>query len=160
MTSYTAPPDKENLVLERGDVLHVHNGGTATGTTIDFGGRAVVDGGTTVDTLIKGLGIEDVGSGGVADDTTIKRGGVENVAIGGTANHTILDGGTLDVDGGTSNGAIVNDGSEWDNGTSNGTIVDRFGVEYVRSRGVANNTTINGGVEEVSKGGVANNVIF
>ncbi len=177
MTSYTAPPDKENLVLERGDVLHVHNGGTATGTTIDLLGRAVVvDGGTTVDTLIKGLGVEDVGSGGVADDTTIKRGGVENVAFGGTADHTIIDGGVENVafggtadhtiiDGGTlnvrgvGNDTIINDGAEWVHGASNGTIVNRFGVQYVHG-GVANNTTINGGVEEVGPGGVADNVIF
>ena len=157
MTSYTAPPDKTNLVLERGDVLRVHNGGTATGTTIDVGGRAFVDGRTTVDTLIKALGVEDVGRGGVADDTTIKRGGVENIAFGGVANHTIVDGGTFNVSG-TSNGAIISDGSEWVHGTSNDTIVNRFGVEYVQ-RGVANNTTINGGLEEVY-GGVAHNVIF
>lgn len=160
MTIYTAPPDETNLVLDRGDVLNVDKGGTATGTTIQFGGVAHVNGGTIIDTLIKTLGAEDVGRGGVADDTTIKRAGVENVAVGGTANHTVLDGGTLNLNGGTSNGAIINDGSEWDHGTSNDTIVNRFGVEHVLSHGVANNTTINGGVEDVSRGGVANNVIF
>jgi autotransporter passenger strand-loop-strand repeat protein len=160
MTTYTVPPDKADLVLDRGDVLNVDLGGTATGTTIGVGGVAFVNGGTTIDTTIKALGVENVGGGGVADDTTIKRGGVENVASGSTDNHAILDGGALNVRG-SSNGVIINDGSEFVNGggTSNDTIINRFGVEYVHG-GVANNTTINGGLEDVVRGGVADNVIF
>ena len=160
MTTYTVPPDKADLVLDRGDVLNVDLGGTATGTTIGVGGVAFVNGGTTIDTTIKALGVENVGGGGVADDTTIKRGGVENVASGSTDNHAILDGGALNARG-SSNGVIINDGSEFVNGggTSNDTIINQFGVEYVHG-GVANNTTINGGLEDVVRGGVADNVIF
>lgn len=68
MTTFTAPPDQVDLVLGREDILDVHSGGTATGTTIGFGGTVNVHGGTTVDTLINALGVEHVGLGGVADD--------------------------------------------------------------------------------------------
>jgi autotransporter passenger strand-loop-strand repeat protein len=160
MTTYTAPPDKTNLELDRGDVLDVHSGGTATGTTIQFGGVAHVNGGATIDTTLRAFGVENVYDHGVADHTTIKRGGAQNIASGGTANHTLLEGGNENIGrGGVTNGTIVFDGSENVNGgASNDTIVNRDGVERVTA-GVANNTTIHGGVEEVTHG-VADNVIF
>ena len=43
MTTYTAPPNTDNLVLNSGDVLNVEASGTATQTTINSGGREDVD---------------------------------------------------------------------------------------------------------------------
>ena len=107
MTTYTAPPDKADLVLSLGDILDVHFGGTATDTTIGIGGIANVNGDTTIDTTIKALGVENVGRNGTANDTTISRGGTENIGFDGTANHTILDGGVERINGGVANGTII-----------------------------------------------------
>ena len=161
MTTFTAPPDQTDLVLNIGDILDVNSGGTATGTTISFGGIENVNGGgTATDTTIKALGIENVREGGTATDTSISRGGTENVDPGGIANGTIINGGTENVSrGGTATGTIINDGHEFVSGIANGTIINQFGFEHVR--GISNNTTINnGGVEHVDAFGTANNVIF
>jgi autotransporter passenger strand-loop-strand repeat protein len=72
MTTYTAPPDQFDLVLDNGDILNVNRGGHSTFTTIKPGG------------------IENVQSGGVAVSTFID-GGVEHVFRGGEAEKVSFD---------------------------------------------------------------------
>ncbi len=61
-TTYTAPPNQANLVLNNGDVLNINNNGIADTTTIDDGG------------------IENVNQGGLSRHANIMSGGIENVS--------------------------------------------------------------------------------
>ena len=183
MTTYTAPPDETDLILNRGDILNVNEGGAATGTTINLGGVEIVHKGTDTGTTINTLGRENV-EGGTSTDAAINRGGRLDVEHQGIANGTIIHGGTEFIIGlgSVSNGTIIDGGHELvtrgaasngtiidrfgveildDGGNSNGTIVNRGGEETVERSGTANGTTIaQSGVEHVNPGGTANNVIF
>lgn len=146
MTTYTAPPDKTDLVLNFNDTLLIEAGGTAVGTTINGnnvgGGVEYVEaGGTAIDTTINdgseivnaggtsiGTTINKTGVGGSVEtvygkdfDTTINNGGVEYVASGGTATDiTINNGGSVSVfNGGTAIDTTINSGGrEWVSYTS------------------------------------------
>jgi hypothetical protein len=111
MTTFTAPPNQNGLVLNDGDILNVNSGGVAGGVTIVNDGAIVnVNSGGVTNQLvvINDGGIVNVNAGGATNGTLID--GVENVA--GTASgsrldrggvENVLSGGSTDVqfDGGT-----------------------------------------------------------
>ena len=131
MTTFTAPPNQNGLVLNNGDILNVNSGGVAGGVTIVNDGAIVnVNSGGVTNQLvvINDGGIVNVNAGGATNGTLIDgvenvagtasgsrldRGGVENVLSGGSTNVD-FEGGTLTlVD---PNGLSSQDpGSEWQN---------------------------------------------
>jgi autotransporter passenger strand-loop-strand repeat protein len=147
MTTFTAPPNKQDLVLNHGDILNVNRFGMATETTINKGG------------------VENVNASGDAVLTTINRGGVENVFALGTAVETIINkGGVLNVNGsGTAFDTTINNGGfeNVNGGVTFDTTINKGGVENVSGGGVAVDTTIdNGGVLSILSGGRAADVAF
>ena len=93
-TTFTVPPDQNNLVLNSGDVLNVNNHGTASNTVINAGG------------------VENINQGGSASNTTVNSGGVFNVEAGGLASETMISGGVENVMGQSILTAITNSGVE------------------------------------------------
>ena len=93
-TTFTVPPDQNNLVLNHGDVLNVNNHGTASNTVINAGG------------------VENINQGGSASNTTVNSGGVFNVEAGGLASETMISGGVENVMGQSILTAITNSGVE------------------------------------------------
>jgi autotransporter passenger strand-loop-strand repeat protein len=182
MTTFTAPPDQNGLVLN-GDNLEIHMGGTATDTTVNVGFVEVGPGGTATDTTINAGGrevlegavlVNPFGSEtfylGTATDTTLNRGGTLDVGIGGEAHHTIINGAGFEVVeghtkllGSFATDTIINDNGELlvaKGGKVTDTTINAGGLESVRD-GTATDTTINaGGRESVEIGGTADNVIF
>jgi autotransporter passenger strand-loop-strand repeat protein len=73
-TTFTAPPDQNNLVLNNGDVLNVNNHGTASNTVINAGGVENVMG-QSILTAITNSGVENVEPGGVEDGPVFIGGG-------------------------------------------------------------------------------------
>ncbi len=128
MTTYTAPPTQNQLVLNSGDTLNVGVNGLAFDTTNNGGVENVASGGTDVGATINGASL---GGGrenvyGVATDTTIDL-GLEIVAPGGTATHTTVNHG----------------GQQWVYGVAVDTTINNGGIEQVLS-GTADNVTFGG----------------
>jgi autotransporter passenger strand-loop-strand repeat protein len=152
MTTFTAPPTKQDLVLNQGDILNISEAGVARETTINKGG------------------VENVGPGGnvrgaIAELTTINKGGVENVFFNGQAiDTTINKGGVEKVNGGTASDAIINNGG-FENVVGGGvtidTLINNGGMENVSGNSNAAGTIINnGGVLNILSGGHAFDVTF
>ena len=112
MTTITAPPDRDGLVLGERDLLVVENQGSASHTVLNAGGRLdILNGGSSDHTTVNSLGIEHVERGGSSSDTLIHRGGRE-VVDGGVSNSPRIMGGREFVE---SHGA-VNDATIGDSG--------------------------------------------
>jgi autotransporter passenger strand-loop-strand repeat protein len=142
MTMFTAPPDQTDLVLNTFDILNVFKGGMATGTIINQNAvENVYSGGTALFTIVNGSSVLNILGKGIG--TTID-GGNENVAGGGTVIDTTINKGGSE---------LLNAGT-----TSIGTIINEAGVQSVL--GTAKGTIINGGLENVFSGGIADGVIF
>jgi autotransporter passenger strand-loop-strand repeat protein len=96
--------------------IYVASGGTMAGVVVNHDGYAGLSGGAiAISTNLNG-GDEGV-AGGTAIATTIGRGGVETVSVvyvfstgaydSGIASATTIDGGTLELDGGSATGGIL-----------------------------------------------------
>jgi autotransporter passenger strand-loop-strand repeat protein len=141
MTSFTAPPNQTGLILKAFDTLNVFSGGIATGTIINENSvENVYLGGKGLFTILNQGGVLNVG--GIGIGTTIN-GGNENVFGTGTVTDTTINAG----------GELLNAGT-----TAIGTIINAGGVQSVL--GMAKGTIINGGLESVSGGGLADGVVF
>jgi autotransporter passenger strand-loop-strand repeat protein len=93
MTTYTAPPNQNELVLNDGDILNVNSGGEANLTSLNDGAILNVNvGGATNRMQIDG-GVENVM--GTDTGSVLGRNGVENVLSGGSTNSLDFEGGTL-----------------------------------------------------------------
>ena len=80
MTTYTAPPTQNSLVLNSGDHLNVDATGQAFDTSIHNGGvESVLSGGKSYGTTIHNGGLELVFAGGKDIETTVNSGGREFV---------------------------------------------------------------------------------
>jgi len=98
MTIITAPPDRDGLVLDQGDVLVVENHGLATNTVVNMGGRLdLVGGGVSDHAIINAAGAERVNPFSTSNDSVINRGGREYVDRG-VSNGTHIVGGVEIVD--------------------------------------------------------------
>src|ERR1700722_15438524 len=104
------------------------NGGDSFGSTIDFGGRQDITGGTSTRADINDGSVEIAHHGGTSTGTMINDGGREDVR-GGTSTDTTIHFGGLEVVG--SGGTAVST-----------TIAD--GVETVRNGGKADAVTFDG----------------
>jgi autotransporter passenger strand-loop-strand repeat protein len=125
-TTITAPPNRDGLVLDHGDVLVVEAHGFASNTIVSTGGRLdVVDGGVTDHTTVNSLGVERVDELASSNNTLIHRGGRE-IVDGGASNSPMIMGGKELV----SHQGVVNDA----------TIGDSGQLLLLRG-GVANNVT-------------------
>ena len=107
MTVITAPPDRNGLVLDQGDVLVVNNHGLASNTVINAGGRLEIFGGGASDhTTVNLLGIELVDQFGSSNNSVVNKGGREIVE--GVSNGTTIVGGVERVDhGGHANDTTI-----------------------------------------------------
>ena len=92
-TTFTAPPNQKNLVLNNGDVLNVNNHGQALLTTVNSGGVVDVNkGGQALATIVNSGGVVDVNNGGDASGTIIFSDAVVNVKAGGMADFSSVYG--------------------------------------------------------------------
>jgi fibronectin-binding autotransporter adhesin len=162
MTTYTAPPTQNNLVLNSGDHLNVDATGQAFDTSIHNGGvESVLSGGESYGTTIDNGGLELVFAGGKDIETTVNSGGREFVD-GESIRPTINDGGVIHVINGEVYGATVNYGGREvvSGGTSTDADIRDGGLEVVENGGSSTGTTIfNGGREDVRGGTSANTTI-
>ncbi len=109
MTTYTAPPNQTDLVLNDGDALNVLSQGQSNYTTINTGGvENVFDGGLSHGTTVSVGGVANVY--GRSIETEIDTGGVVNVYSGGTSVRTHIDGGVQYVFNGGTTGDVFFDG--------------------------------------------------
>ena len=93
MTTITAPPNRDGLVLNNRDTLVVENDGLATNTVINAGGREdLIRGGISDHTTVNFLGVEYVNGFAISNNALIHRGGLEIVA-GGVSNSPDIMGG-------------------------------------------------------------------
>ena len=156
MTTYTAPPDRFELVLNNGDILNVNAGGRSNYTTINNGGIENVYGDAHATTINSG-GIENVYGRSV--ETEIDKGGLENVQSGGLAVRTYIDGGVEHVlSGGTAENVIFQgSGSTLELATPtglNGAIINwRVGDVVDLQNTVVTGLDVTGGKLKVSYGG-------
>jgi autotransporter passenger strand-loop-strand repeat protein len=93
MTTFTAPPNQNDLGLRSGDILNVNSGGEASLTGVNAGAIVNVNvGGATDESIIDG-GVENVR--GTDSNSVLSLFGVENVLSGGSTRSLDFDGGTL-----------------------------------------------------------------
>ena len=126
MTTFKAPPNQSDLVLQNGDILLVEAMGTATNTQIKMGG------------------LERVFAGGTSENTTIDLLGRERVDADGTSNHTTIHNGAREIVFGTSNNTDIVGGIEVVElrGVAHDTTIGgNFGRLDVTGAGRAHNVT-------------------
>ena len=156
-TTFTAPPDQNNLVLNSGDVLNINNKGSAFSTNVNTGGIVNVnDGGQSFATTLNG-GLENVNDGGNSVGTTIKDHGIVNVNHGGMSVSTVINsGGISNVGvGGSSQASAINTGGvENVSGSADHTNIDG-GTQHILSGGTATNINISEGLQIVDNGGIS-----
>ena len=111
---------------------------------------------------IDGGGLQFIETGAYAWFTTINDGGEQEVATGGHAFGTTINAGGVQYDSGIATSTTL-DGASWNyakqfvgpSGYANETVIN-YGIQYVA--GVADNTNINAGGEQIIwSGGTANN---
>ncbi len=140
---------------------------------ISYGGTLnVLDSGLTQDTTLKG-GTINVNSGASSQNTIISdgtmnvsgsdtnatiTGGIQNIQTGGTSTSAVISSSGVQniYDGGTSNSAQINLGGKqivYASGTASQSTLNG-GVQIVY--GIADNTTVNSGLQEIRSGGLAN----
>ena len=167
----------EKTTIQGGE-QDVEGGGVANFTTINGGfqevfssaGNTIINGGGVQDvfntavvngTNINIFGEQIIHGGGTAINTTINQGGQQilvstEIIGGGTANLTTIDGGTQTILAGTAMNTTINSGEQdvvpFVAGTADFTEIIG-GLQVVGPNGIAENTTIAGGVMEVMAGG-------
>jgi autotransporter passenger strand-loop-strand repeat protein len=155
--------------INSGGLQIVSSGGEAYDTAVNSGGSQIVDlGGVTESSYIGKNGVQEIKSGGIAAMTEINSGGSQTVSFDGEAyDTTVNDGGLQFIDfGGVAFSSIINGtgiqdvrGEVYDttvNGAySEGEGVFYTGVQYIQDSGISYDTYVNGGIQDISFGGVA-----
>lgn len=149
------------LTLNSGGRLDVLTGHTASGTTVNSGGTQYVSiGGSATNTVINSSGMQLVYDGGTAINTTVNGRGQQIVNSGGT------------VSGGTVSGGVGALAEQLLHGNSNNVIVHNYGYQSVQATGIAtgtelygngqqdvygtaNSTYIHGAAQYIQAGGIA-----
>ena len=146
--------------------MHIYCGGSATATTVKYGGSMrISSGGSATSTTVNWGGSMTVDSGGSATSTTVNSGGYMGVVRGGNAISTTVN------SGGTINGFSFSEDRYFDSGlhvsnayvngwaylyegqTATSTTVNSGGRMMVSSGGSATATTVNSGGEMTVYGG-------
>ena len=129
MTTYTAPPNQNNLVLNNGDTLNVDASGQAFNT-------------------MNNGGVENVYSGGTDSGATINSGGGSNgleYVYGNATDTTINSGLEFVVSGGTATHITINSGSAlWVAGVAVDTTINSGGLEQILGDGLSSVVTFGG----------------
>jgi outer membrane autotransporter protein len=136
----------------------VYTSGHASGTIISGGAQFVASGALVNFTEINALGSQVVSSGGIVSNTTINGG--RQILSGATAVSATINGGNQYVgNGGSADFTTINSGgSQQVAAAANNTIINSSGTQDVIYGGLASNTTINGGYQDVY-GGASNTTI-
>lgn len=134
--------------------------GTAIGTTLAGGWQVISSGGVASNTVALSGGYEYISSGGIASRTTVSSGGTEYVDTGGIARSTVVTSNSTQVvsSGGTASGTILSAhgyARVSAGGTISGAVISGSGSGFIQ--GTAVSTTLSGGWQVVSSGGVASN---
>ncbi len=161
--TFTAPPDRDGLVLNDGDILNVNNSGKAFGTVVNSG--AVVNvgaGGSSTFATLNDHGIQNINAGGSVNATTIASGGVQNVNLGGLSGLAMINSGGVENVSGHAIDTNVNEGGT-QHVLSGGVtdIVQLFigGTQIIDGGGIAIETTFrNGGTAIASSGSHIENI--
>ena len=133
-TRYDVPNESESVLSGLSlyyDSMYVGSGGTATDTTLDYGGYMIVsEGGVAQNTTVNSYGSMNIYSSGVAQNTIVNN-GVLNILSSGVADNTTLNGhGGIEISpGGTATGVTLNPGT----------------ILYINSGGTALSIAENGG---------------
>ncbi|WP_442879436.1 autotransporter outer membrane beta-barrel domain-containing protein [Citrobacter sp.] len=117
-------------------------------------GSFSIAGGSASNMLLENGGYLSVLSGHQAQNTTLNKYGNLHVSSGGNATSTIIDGGNLNILGGSATNNIMNDGTI--HVSSGGSVTETIingGNQFVSSGGSATSTTMNGGHQYVASGG-------
>ncbi len=149
-----------SITLSSGDTMSVLAGGTAVGTVVSSGGSAFVSSGGVESSTVDRGGSDVVSTGGVARLTTVSSGGNEVVSSGGVASGTIIRSGGFErvSAGGLTTGTTVSSGGTeivYSGGQSISATVSAVGTLSIQSGGSTTGTIIQGGLAEISAGGVA-----
>ncbi len=148
------------------DYQTIHNGGTATATTVsNLGQQTILSGGTAISTIINRDGYQSIFNNGLATSTTINEDGVQYVGTDAIANSTTINNGGLQmISGGSAISTNILSGGiqEVDGfGSATLTIVTDGGTQNVNGGGSATSTTIfKGGTQNVNFGGSATSTII
>ena len=134
--------------------------GTAIGTTLAGGWQVISSGGVASNTVALSGGYAYISSGGIASGTTVSSGGTEYVDTGGIARSTLVTSNSTQVvsSGGTASGTILSAhgyARVSAGGTISGAVISASGSGFIQ--GTAISTTLSGGWQVVSSGGVASN---
>ena len=141
----------------RGGRLNIDAGAVDNNTTINSGFAYVA--GESNNAAINYLGSQTIQSGGKATSATVNSTGTQNILAGGEATKTIINkyGSQNIFSGAQAFDNLVNLGGRQNiyagGNADNTTLVGGVQIVY----GTATNTTINSGLQEIKKGGIADN---
>ena len=141
----------------RGGRLNIDAGAVDNNTTINSGFAYVA--GESNNATINYLGSQTIQSGGKATSATVNSTGTQNILAGGEATKTIINkyGSQNIFSGAQAFDNLVNLGGRQNiyagGNADNTTLVGGVQIVY----GTATNTTINSGLQEIKKGGIADN---
>ncbi len=181
MTTYvvSAGVTSKGIVLHRGDVEVVLNGGHASNTVVSAGGAEAIfaggsasltsvgsggveiisSGGWSIAGTIGSGGMEVVSSGGIAAGSEVISGGIEILSAGGFSNNTVVSSASIFVySGATASRPIIEQGGSAFiyGGFSLSSVVESGATEIVASSGAVSYTRISsGGRMTVETGGVS-----
>ena len=136
--------------------------GTDTGTQITGGTQTIENGGKSENAMISGSGVQTVLNGRTSTNAQLKAQAIQNILEGGTASGTQigLGGKQTIASGGTAINSTLTGGTQFVSGLAQQTIING-GLQEIRSGGVATDTQITrGGIQTVLSGATATNSTF
>ncbi len=139
-------------------IQNLYNNATANETTINNEGLQYLrDGSKANGTIINGaLGWQKVSDTSIANSTIIN-GGLQEIHNSGIANMTkIYNNGFQNILSGTANETEIYSGTQWVEGVANLTTIYDDGIQMLTGQGIANDTTITRGLQEVHDLAIAN----
>ncbi len=157
--SVAANSSAQNTTLTAGSMIV---SGTASGAKITGGTQTIENGGKSENAVISGRGVQTILSGGTAINAQLKAQATQNILQGATASGTQIGiGGKQTISsGGTAINSTLTGGTQFVSGLAQQTTING-GLQELRSGGVATDTQITrGGIQTVLSGATATNSTF
>ena len=157
--SVAANSSAQNTTLTAGSMIV---SGTASGAKITGGTQTIENGGKSENAVISGNGVQTILSGGTAINAQLKARATQNILQGATASGTQIGiGGKQTISsGGTAINSTLTGGTQFVSGLAQQTTING-GLQELRSGGVATDTQITrGGIQTVLSGATATNSTF
>ena len=157
--SVAANSSAQNTTLTAGSMIV---SGTDSGAKITGGTQTIENGGKSENAVISGRGVQTILSGGTAINAQLKAQATQNILQGATASGTQIGiGGKQTISsGGTAINSTLTGGTQFVSGLAQQTTING-GLQELRSGGVATDTQITrGGIQTVLSGATATNSTF